>query len=63
MDNLPENSSNFLHAKRVADTLTNFICSSDTCVSTEHVPYLVHLEEDREKLQYFNSEEYVKVSQ
>ena len=65
MDNLDEKSSNFLHAKRVCDTLTNFICSYDDVVSLEHVPYRDLISEDsdgdRTKLEFFNSDVYKKV--
>ena len=65
MDNLDKKSANFLHAKRVIDTLTNFICSYDDCISSEHVPYRDLTTEDsdgdRSKLEYFNSDAYIKV--
>ena len=67
MDNLSEKSANFLHAKRVVDTLTNFICSYDDCISSEHVPFLQALtsedsDGDRSKLEFFNSDAYKKVN-
>ena len=65
MDNLDKDSANFLHAKRVIDTLTNFICSYDDRISSEHVPYRDITTEDsdgdRNKLEFFNSEKYIKV--
>ena len=65
MDNLDKKSANFLHAKRVIDTLTNFICSYDDCISLEHVPYRDLISEDsdgdRSKLEFFNSDVYKKV--
>ncbi|XP_028410868.1 F-box DNA helicase 1-like [Dendronephthya gigantea] len=65
MDSLGDKSSNFLHAKRIVDTLTNFICSYDELVSSEHVPYKdISSQEsdgDRKKLEYFNSDEYKKI--
>ena len=67
MDNLDEKSANFLHAKRVIDALTNFICSYDDCISLEHVPYRDLISEDsdgdRSKLEFFNSDVYKKVIQ
>lgn len=67
MDNLGDKSANFLHAKRIVDTLTNFICSYDERVSSEHVPYRDITSEDsdgdRERLEYFNSDGYKKVIQ
>lgn len=67
MDNLDKKSANFLHAKRVVDTLKNFVCSYDMGVSQEHVPYRELISEDsdgdRDKLEYFNSEAYKKVMQ
>ena len=63
MDNLDEKS--FLHAKRVSDTLQNFICSYDDVVSLEHVPCRDLISEDsdgdRTKLEFFNSDVYKKV--
>ena len=63
MDNLDEKS--FLHAKRVSDTLQNFICSYDDVVSLEHVPYRDLISEDsdgdRTKLEFLNSDVYKKV--
>ena len=65
MDNLDKKSSNFLHAKRVCDTLTNFICSYDDVISLEHVPYRDLISEDsdgdRTELEFFNSDAYKKV--
>ena len=65
MDNLDEKSANFLHAKRVIDTLTNFICSYDDYINLEHVPYQVWTSEDRDgdrdELEFFNSDKYKKV--
>ena len=65
MDNLDEKSANFLHAKRVIDTLTNFICSYDDRLSSEHVPYrditTAESEGDRNKLEFFNSDKYIKI--
>ena len=62
MDNLDEKSSNFLHAKRVCDTLKNFICSYDDVISLEHVPYRDLISEDIDgdgtKLEFFNSDVY-----
>ncbi len=66
MDNLSEKSANFLHAKRVIDTLTNFICSYDDCISSEHVPFQeltsVDSDGDRSNLEFFNSDAYKKVN-
>jgi hypothetical protein len=65
MDNLGKNRVSFLHAKRVADTLTNFISSCDNCISSEHVPYrditTKDSEGDRNELEFVNSEQYIKV--
>ena len=65
MDNLDEKSAKYLHAKRVIDTLTNFICSYDDHINLEHVPYQVWTSEDRDgdrdELEYFNSDKYKKV--
>ena len=65
MDNLDKKSAKFLHAKRVNDTLTNFICSYDDSINLEHVPNQVLVSEDgdgdRNELEFFNSERYKKV--
>ena len=64
----------YLHARRVEDTLKNFIASADTAVQAKHVPPVqravvdVSSSEGSETfgdhgadLTYLNSEKYVKV--
>ncbi|CAB3978993.1 F-box DNA helicase 1-like [Paramuricea clavata] len=65
MDNLRKESATFLHAKRVIDTLTNFISSYDDHISSENVPHRDiasgDSDGDRSKLEYFNSDAYIKI--
>jgi hypothetical protein len=65
MDNLRKQSATFLHAKRVIDTLTNFISSYDDHITSENVPHRDiasgDSDGDRSKLEYFNSDAYIKV--
>ena len=64
-DNLGKKDTSFLHAKRVVDTLSSFICSYDDCINFEHVPYRpitsVDTDGDRNQLEYYNSDKYKKV--
>lgn len=66
MNNLSEENANYLHAKRVVDTVSNFVSSSDEIVSCEHVPWHqfttpASTAKERKQLEYFNSYDYKKV--
>ncbi|XP_046839694.1 F-box DNA helicase 1-like isoform X2 [Xenia sp. Carnegie-2017] len=65
MNNLSEENANYLHAKRVVDTVSNFVSSSDEIVSCEHVPWHqfttpASTAKERKQLEYFNSYDYKK---
>ena len=74
MNALPS-TSGYLHARRVEDTLKNFIASADTTVQAKHVPPAHSAVTDVASsegslifgchggdMKYLNSEKYVKVS-
>jgi hypothetical protein len=56
------NSTGFIHAERVVETLKNFIASSRDFITTEDVTRSKFTSNDKEKEKHYCSDEYKSVS-